>query len=67
MMGQCQWIGPQQDPRRDFPLKFCGAQVVAGRHYCHDHLWLVYKKDSAMTGRRKEKAIEQEIKEINRV
>jgi hypothetical protein len=63
----CQFIGPEQDPHRDYPLKQCGAPVIEGKSYCHDHYWRVYQKGSAVAGRRKEKVIEQEINELKRL
>jgi hypothetical protein len=66
-MTGCQFIGPEQDPHRDYPLKYCDATVIAGKSYCHDHYWRVYQKGSAVAGRRKEKVIEQEIEELKRL
>jgi hypothetical protein len=63
-MQGCQFIGPEQDPLRDYPIKYCGATVIEGKHYCHDHYWRVYQKGSAIAGRRREKMIEQEIEEL---
>lgn len=58
---ECQWIGPDQDPLVHHPIKYCGANVIEGKHYCHDHYWKVYQKGTAVAGRKKEKAIEAEI------
>jgi len=63
----CQFIGSEQDPHRDYPLKQCGSTVIAGKSYCHDHYWRVYQKGSATAGRRREKAIEQEINELKQL
>lgn len=60
---ECQWIGPEQDPRKG-PIHYCGSTVIEGKSYCHDHYWRVYKKGSAVAGRKKEKAIEAEIAQI---
>jgi hypothetical protein len=57
----CQHIGPDQDPLRDWPVKYCGAPVLEGKSYCHEHYWVVYQKGSAVAGRRREKAVEAEI------
>ena len=58
---ECQYIGPDQDPLKHHPIKDCGARVIEGKHYCHDHYWKVYQKGTAIAGRKKERAIEQEI------
>ena len=60
---ECPWIGAAQDPRRA-PVTYCGAQVIEGKSYCHDHYWQVYKKGTAIAGRRKEKEIESEIQQL---
>ena len=60
----CQYIGPDQDPLKHNPIKYCGAPVIEGKSYCHDHYWVVYKKGTAMAGKKKEKAIEAEIAQI---
>ena len=58
---ECQWIGPDQDPLIHNPIKYCGHKVIDGKSYCHDHYWKVYKKGTAVAGRKKEKAIDAEI------
>lgn len=63
-MAGCQWVGPQQDPRRDFPLRFCEQATITGKSYCADHYHKVYRKGTSLAGRRKEQEIEAEIKEI---
>jgi hypothetical protein len=65
-MAECQYIGPEQDPLRDWPIKYCGCKTIEGKSYCGDHYWVVYKKGSASAGRRNEKAIELEIAELKR-
>ena len=58
---ECQFIGPDQDPLKHHPIKYCGSRVIEGKAYCHDHYWRVYQKGTAIAGRRKEVAIEREI------
>ena len=62
---ECQYIGPEQDPRKG-PIHYCGAKVIEGKNYCHDHYWIVYKKGTAIAGRKKEKAIDAEIESLKR-
>ncbi len=60
----CQYIGPDQDPLKHHPIKYCGAQSLEGKSYCGDHYWVVYRKGSATAGRRQEKEIEKEIEQL---
>ena len=60
----CQYIGPDQDPLRHNPIKYCGGRVIEGKSYCHDHYYVVYKKGSAVAGRKKEKIIDAEIAQL---
>ena len=60
----CQFIGPEQDPLRDYPITMCGCKTLAGKSYCGEHYWRVYEKGSAVNGRRAEKSLEAEIKEL---
>jgi hypothetical protein len=60
-MEGCQWIGPDQDPQRHNPIKYCGAQTVGGRSYCGDHIWRVYQKGTSINGKRAAKVIDDEI------
>jgi len=62
----CQWLGPEQDPRTDWPVKYCGHRVIGGTAYCQEHYWKVYKKGSATAGRRREKEIDAEIADLRR-
>lgn len=57
----CTYIG-SQDPIRDYPVTQCGQRTIAGRNYCEEHYHMVYIKGSNLTGRRKIKAIERELK-----
>lgn len=61
---ECQWIGPDQDPLKHSPIKYCGATVIEGKSYCHDHYYRVYQKGTAVAGKKKERAIEAEIAQI---
>ena len=65
-MAECQYIGPEQDPLRDYPLKYCGCKALEGKAYCGEHYWTVYKKGSATAGKRAEKEVEKEIEELKR-
>lgn len=62
----CQYIGPEQDPLRDWPIKYCGCKTIAGKAYCHEHYHKVYAKGTSVNGKRREHAIEQEIEELRR-
>lgn len=59
----CQFIGNQQT----MPYTMCGEKTLAGKSYCADHYWVVYKKGSAFAGRRAEKEIDKEIAEFKRL
>ena len=65
-MQGCQYIGPEQDPRKG-PVQYCGKPTVEGKSYCHEHYWIVYQKGTSVNGRRKERAVEKEIEELKRV
>ena len=62
-MAECQYIGPEQDPRKG-PVHYCGKATVEGKSYCHEHYWIVYQKGSAIAGRRKERELERQIEMI---
>jgi hypothetical protein len=62
-MTGCQYIGPEQT---NWPFTMCGCQTLQGKAYCGDHYWTVYKKGTAIAGRRNEKAIDAEIEELKR-
>jgi hypothetical protein len=63
-MAECQYIGADVDPRRVFgSVPTCGHATLAGKSYCHDHYWVVYKKGSSNL-KGATKAIEKEIAEI---
>lgn len=62
---ECQWIGPEQDPRRG-PIHYCGAPVITGKNYCGDHYWRVYQRGTAIAGKKKEKIIDAEIESLKR-
>ena len=64
-MTGCQYIGPEQDPRKG-PLLYCGAKTLEGKSYCGDHYWKIYQRGTAIAGRRKEKAIDQEIEALKK-
>ena len=63
---ECQYIGPEQDPLRNFPLKMCGCKTLKDKSYCGEHYWQIYQKGSATAGRRAEKSIDAEIAELAR-
>lgn len=60
----CQYIGPDQDPLKHNPIKYCGGENITGKSYCHDHYWVVYKKGTAIAGKKKEREIESEIAQL---
>lgn len=64
---ECQYIGPEQDPLRDWPIKYCGQPAFPGKSYCEDHVWIVYKKGTSTGNKRKLAAIEKELAEIKRI
>lgn len=64
-MQGCQYIGPEQDPRKG-PVTYCGARTVEGKSYCHEHYWVVYQRGSAVAGKKKEKEIDAELAELRR-
>jgi len=66
LIRECQFIGSDQDPLKHHPIKYCGASVIEGKSYCHDHYWRVYQKGTAIAGKRKERAIEAEIAALAR-
>jgi hypothetical protein len=41
MIDECTYLGEHTTA--------CGCATVAGRSYCADHLWIVYKQGSAVT------------------
>ena len=59
-MSECQYIGSEQTRA---PFKHCGAQSLAGKNYCGDHYYVVYKKGSSNL-KNNTKAIEKEIAAI---
>ena len=66
LITECQYVGPEQDPMIHYPLTFCGCKVVAGKSYCAEHYYVVYKKGTSVNGKRKEKEVEKEIAELKR-
>ena len=64
-MQGCQYIGPEQDPRRG-PVTYCGKPTVEGKSYCHDHYYVVYQKGTSVNGKRRERDIEREIEALKR-
>ena len=60
----CQWIGPDQDPLTDWPIKYCGDKLMPGKSYCREHYHKMYISGSAISGKRKQKQLEAEIKEL---
>lgn len=64
MSDGCQYIGPDQDPLKNWPIKYCGCKTLEGKSYCGDHYWVVYDKGTSVNGKRKSKAIEREIEQM---
>ncbi len=69
-MGSCTYLGRDFDPQRWnyalAPTPYCGCQTLAGKNYCADHYYVVYKKGTAYAGKRAEKEIDAEIAELKR-
>jgi hypothetical protein len=61
-MTGCQYIGPEQT---NTPFTFCGKKTLAGKSYCEDHYWVVYKKGSSNL-KGNTKAIEAEIADLKK-
>jgi hypothetical protein len=64
---ECQYLGPEQDPLRDWPVKYCCRPSFPGKSYCEDHVWLVYNRGSSVGNKRKIKEIEKELAEVKRL
>ncbi len=69
-MSGCQYLGPEFDPRtwpyNEKPTPYCGCQTLTGKSYCGDHYWKIYKRGTAIAGRKNEKAIDQEIEDLKK-
>ena len=63
-MRECQYLGPEVDPIRDHPVVFCGAPTISGKSYCLEHYHVVYKVGTQLTGKRKARAVENEMKQL---
>jgi hypothetical protein len=44
----------------------CGCKTLEKKAYCAEHYWRVYEKGTSVNGKRKSRAIEQEIEELKR-
>lgn len=64
---ECQYLGPDQDPLRDWPVKYCCRPSFPGKSYCEDHVWIVYNRGSSVGNKRKIKEIEKELAEVKRL
>ena len=62
-MSECQYIGSEQTRA---PYTHCGARALAGKNYCGDHYYVVYKKGSSNL-KNNTKAVEKEIAELKRL
>ncbi len=61
---ECQYIGPDQDPRKGL-IHYCGStNLWPGRVYCVDHVWKVYAKGTGLNNKRQIKAIEKELEDL---
>jgi hypothetical protein len=45
-------------------MQYCGATVITGKSYCHDHYFRVYQKGTSVNGKKVSKLIEREIEEL---
>lgn len=59
----CQYIGPEQ---KNWPFEMCGHATITGKHYCGEHFYKVYQKGTSVNGKRKERAVENEIAALAR-
>jgi hypothetical protein len=66
LFDSCQFIGADQDPWRNWPIKMCGCKTLNKKAYCGEHYWQVYNKGTAVAGKRKAKEIDAEIAELER-
>ena len=57
----CTWIGPDQDPVKHWPIHYCGVPSVPGKSYCTEHYHRVYIGGTALTGKKKLKALLNEV------
>ena len=62
-MSGCQYIGPEQDPRKG-PVTYCGKPTLTGKSYCAEHYHVVYQKGTTVNAKRKEKALQEEIDSV---
>jgi hypothetical protein len=59
----CQYIGPEQ---KEWPYTMCGCKTITGKVYCGEHYHLIYAKGTSVNGKRRERAVEQEIEDLKR-
>ena len=58
MTDTCTYIGPTEDTEPYARLApTCCLPAVAGRSYCTDHLWVVYKQGTARARRKKDQRV----------
>ena len=50
----CQYIGPDQDPAKHWPIKTCGCPKLPGLNYCDVHYSQMYQKGTAYRRRLKD-------------
>jgi hypothetical protein len=60
----CQWIG-YEVPRNELAV-YCGEPVVPGKPYCQCHVAKAYVRGSALRGKKKARAIEKELTDLER-
>ncbi len=60
---ECQYIGPEQ---KEYPFTMCGHATITGKNYCGEHFYKVYQKGTSVNGKRKERAVENEIAALAR-
>lgn len=60
---ECQYIGPEQ---KEWPFTMCGHATITGKKYCGEHFYKVYQKGTSVNGKRKERAVENEIAALAR-
>ena len=61
----CQYLGPEYDPRtHKGATPYCGKPTLAGKSYCAEHYYVVYKRGTSVNGKRKEKELQKEIDSV---
>ena len=65
-MSECQYLGPDQEPFRTWPVHACGRKTLENKSYCEQHHYVVYKRGSSNL-KTNTKIIDAEIAELKRL